>query len=243
MLSEPYGEECMRIMIAAATAVLLANASAVSADEAWPQRPVSIVVPFQAGGSADLLARLAQQSLEAGLHAPVVVENRSGAGGSIGTGFVAKAAPDGYTLSLATFSTDVLNQFIYDKLPYNTERDFEPIALLVRLPNLLVVSPKIPAENVAELIAYMRANDGKLNYGSSGIGTSSHLSVVMFELATGTHMTHLPFRSTADDVTSLMNGSIDLAIDSMTTLWPQAQSGVIRALAVTTGKRVAGAPD
>ena len=233
----------MRIVFAAAMAVVCANATAVSAEEAWPQRPISIVVPFQAGGSADLLARLAQKSLETGLNSPVVVENRSGAGGSIGTAYVAKAAPDGYTLSLGTFSTNVLNQFIYDKLPYDTERDFEPIALLVRLPNLLVVSQKMPVTSVAELIGYVKSHDGKLNYGSSGIGTSSHLSVVMFELATGTHMTHVPFRSTNDDTTNLMNGSIDLAIDSMTTLWPQAQAGVIRALAVSSEKRSTGAPD
>jgi tripartite-type tricarboxylate transporter receptor subunit TctC len=156
---------------------------------------------------------------------------------------VAKAAPDGYTLLLGTLSGNVLNQFIYGTLPYDPEHDFAPISLLVHLPNLLVVSQKVPAQSVPELITYLKANDGKLNYGSSGVGTSSHLSVVMFALATGTHMTHVPFRSTTDEITSMMNGSVDLAIDSMTTLWPQAQSGSVRALAVTTGKRVAGAPD
>jgi tripartite-type tricarboxylate transporter receptor subunit TctC len=211
--------------------------------ETWPQRPVTIVVPFQAGGSADLLARIVQQHMEADFHRPFVVENRSGAGGSVGTAYVAKAAPDGYTLLLGTLSGNVLNQFIYGTLPYDPEHDFAPISLLVHLPNLLVVSQKIPAQSVPELIAYLKANDGKLNYGSSGIGTSSHLSVVMFELATGTHMTHVPFRSTTDEITSMMNGSVDVAIDSMTTLWPQAQSGSVRALAVTTAKRVAGAPE
>jgi tripartite-type tricarboxylate transporter receptor subunit TctC len=172
-----------------------------------------------------------------------VVENRSGAGGSVGTAYVAKAPNDGYTLLLGTLSGNVLNEFIYGTLPYDPERDFQPIALLVHLPNLLVVSQKVPAQTVAELVAYLKANDGKLNYGSSGIGTSSHLSVVMFELATGTHMTHVPFRSTTDELTSMMNGSVDLAIDSMTTLWPQAQNGAVRALAVTTRQRLAGAPD
>jgi tripartite-type tricarboxylate transporter receptor subunit TctC len=121
--------------------------------------------------------------------------------------------------------------------------DFRPISLLVHLPNLLVVTPKMPARTVPELISYLKANDGNLNYGSSGIGTSSHLSVVMFELATGTHMTHVPFRSTTDELNSMMNGSVDLAIDSMTTLWPQAQAGVLRALAVTSEKRLANAPN
>jgi tripartite-type tricarboxylate transporter receptor subunit TctC len=221
----------------------IASARDGSLYETWPQRPVTIVVPFQAGGSADLLARIVQQHMEADFHTPFMVENRSGAGGSVGTAYVAKAAPDGYTLLLGTLSGNVLNQFIYGTLPYDPEHDFAPISLLVHLPNLLVVSQKVPAQSVPELITYLKANDGKLNYGSSGIGTSSHLSVMMFELATGTHMTHVPFRSTADEITSMMNGSVDIAIDSMTTLWPQAQSGSVRALAVTTEKRVAGAPD
>ena len=229
--------------LAAAAVVFGALSGAVLAQDDWPQRPVTIVVPFAAGGSADLLARIVQQHMEADFHTPFVVENRSGAGGSVGTAYVAKAAPDGYTLLLGTLSGNVLNQFIYGTLPYDPEHDFQPVSLLVHLPNLLVVSQKVPAQSVPGLIAYLKANDGKLNYGSSGIGTSSHLSVVMFELATGTHMTHVPFRSTTDEITSMMNGSVDLAIDSMTTLWPQAQSGSVRALAVTTGKRVAGAPD
>ncbi len=233
----------MRLIVAAMTALLLAYAAPAQAEENWPQRPVTIVVPFQAGGSADVLARILQQHMQADLGTPFVVENCSGAGGSVGTAYVAKAANDGYTLLLGTLSGNVLNGFIYGKLPYDPERDFQPISLLVHLPNLLVVSPKIPAKTVPELIAYLKANDGKLNYGSSGIGTSSHLSVVMFELATGTHMTHVPFRSTTDELNSMMNGSVDLAIDSMTTLWPQAQAGVVRALAVTSEARVSSAPD
>jgi tripartite-type tricarboxylate transporter receptor subunit TctC len=234
--------------LAAAAAVLAAVSGAASAQDAsrpdnWPQRPVTIVVPFQAGGSADLLARIVQQHMEIDFHTPFIVENRSGAGGSVGTAYVAKAAPDGYTLLLGTLSGNVINQFIYGTLPYDPERDFAPISLLVHLPNLLVISQQVPAQSVPELIAYLKANDGKLNYGSSGVGTSSHLSAVMFELATGTHMTHVPFRSTTDEITSMMNGNVDLAIDSMTTLWPQAQAGSVRALAVTTEKRIAGAPD
>ncbi len=237
----------MRPMLAAVLALLLAVGTMVRADEtpapSWPQRPVTIVVPFQAGGSADLLARILQQHLQVDIGASVVVENRSGAGGSIGTAYVAKAPNDGYTLLLGTLSGNVLNGLIYGTLPYDPERDFQPISLLVHLPNLLVVMPKMPAKTVPELIVYLRANEGKLNYGSSGIGTSSHLSVVMFMLATGTHMTHVPFRSTADELNSMMNGGVDLAIDSMTTLWPQAQAGTVRALAVTSEKRLANAPD
>ncbi|HTV26295.1 MAG TPA: tripartite tricarboxylate transporter substrate binding protein [Xanthobacteraceae bacterium] len=232
-----------RFLLWVAIGAMLASAAAARAQEAWPQRPITIVVPFQAGGSADLLARIVQQHMQADFGSPVLVENRSGAGGSIGTAYVAKAPPDGYTLLLGTLSGNVLNGFIYAKLPYDPERDFQPISLLVHLPNLLVVSNKLPAKTVGEFITYLKANDGKLNYGSSGIGTSSHLSVVMFELATGTHMTHVPFRSTTDEITSMMSGNVDVAIDSMTTLWPQAQAGAIRALAVTAGQRLPSAPD
>ena len=223
--------------------VASARAQETRAQEKWPQRPITIVVPFQAGGSADLVARILQQHMQADFGSPVVVENRSGAGGSVGTAYVAKAPNDGYTLLLGTLSGNVINGFVYRHLPYDPERDFQPISLLVHLPNLLVVSKNVPVHSVPELIAYLKAHDGKLNYGSSGIGTSSQLSVVMFELATGTHMTHIPFRSTTDELTSMMNGSVDLAIDSMTTLWPQAQAGVIRALAVTSEHRLANAPN
>ena len=232
-----------RFLLWVAIGAMLASAAAARAQEAWPQRPITIVVPFQAGGSADLLARIVQQHMQADFGSPVLVENRSGAGGSIGTAYVAKAPPDGYALLLGTLSGNVLNGFIYAKLPYDPERDFQPISLLVHLPNLLVVGNKLPAKTVGEFITYLKANDGKLNYGSSGIGTSSHLSVVMFELATGTHMTHVPFRSTTDEITSMMSGNVDVAIDSMTTLWPQAQAGAIRALAVTAGQRLPSAPD
>jgi tripartite-type tricarboxylate transporter receptor subunit TctC len=229
--------------LAAAVVIAALTAGTARAEEAWPQRPVTIVVPFQAGGSADLLARILQQHMEADFQSPFVVENRSGAGGSVGTAYVAKAPNDGYTLLLGTLSGNVLNEFVYDKLPYDPERDFQPVSLLVHLPNLLVVNQQLPVKNVPDLVAYLKANDGKLNYGSSGIGTSSQLSVVMFALATGTHMTHVPFRSTTDELTAMMSGNVDLAIDSMTTLWPQAQAGAVRALAVTTARRLASTPE
>jgi tripartite-type tricarboxylate transporter receptor subunit TctC len=237
----------MRVILHSIATLLIALATPALADDAsapaWPQRPVTIVAPFQAGGSGDLIARLVQQQLQAAFGTSFLVENRSGAGGTIGTAYVAKAPNDGYTLLLGTFSTNVLDELVYGNVSYNTERDFEPVALLVRQPNLLVVRTTNPAKSVPEFIAYLKANDGKLNYGSSGIGTSSHLSAVMLQLATGTHATQVPFRSTADDVTNLMNGSIDFAIDSVTTLLPQAQGGAIRALAVSSEKRLPGAPD
>jgi tripartite-type tricarboxylate transporter receptor subunit TctC len=234
------------IFAAFACAVLLIASPAGAQDGSsvtWPQRQVTVVVPFAAGGSADLIARILQQHLQAKTGVPIVVENKSGAGGSIGAGFVAKAPADGYTLLIGTVSTNAINAFLYSRLNFDVGRDFQAVSLLVRFPNLLFVNPKIPARTVPQLIAYLKAHDGQLNYGSSGIGTSSHLSVVMFELATGTKMTHIPFRSTAEEVNNMIGGQLDLAIDSMTTTWPFAEAGSVRALAVSTPQRAASAPD
>ena len=233
----------MYALLAAALAAGLASATAAHAQETWPQRQVTVVVPFSAGGSADLVGRIVAQNLQARFGTPFVVENRGGAGGSIGAAYVAKAPADGYTLFIGTVSTNAINPLLYAKLPFDVERDFQPISLLVQLPNLLFVNPRIPAKTVPELIDYLNVNDGKVNFGSSGIGTSSHLSAVMFQMATGTRMVHVPFRSTAEELNSMLGGHVDVAFDSMTTAWPHALSGAVRALAVTTPKRNAAAPD
>jgi len=226
-----------------AMAAMLLVSFAAQAQDNWPQRAVTLVVPFGAGGSADLTARIIATHLQARFGSPFVIDNRGGAGGSIGAGFVAKAPADGYTLLIGTVSTNAINAFLYSRLNFDVGRDFQAVSLLVRFPNLLFVNPRIPARTVPELIAYLKAHDGQLNYGSSGIGTSSHLSVVMFELATGTRMTHIPFRSTAEEVNNMIGGQLDLAIDSMTTTWPFAEAGSVRALAVSTPQRAASAPD
>ncbi len=228
-------------ILATAAAVLISFTA--NAEEAWPQRPVTLVVPFSAGGSADLIGRVIAAQLQAKIGVPFVVDNKGGGGGTIGAGVVARAPADGYTLLIGTASTNAINAALYTRLTYDVERDFQPVSLLVRLPNLLFVNPKIPAHSVTELAAFLKARPGQANYGSSGIGTSSHLSVVMFALATGTQMTHIPFRSTSEEMNAMIGGYIDLAIDSMTTTYPQAQAGTVRALAVTTPQRVAAIPD
>ena len=233
----------MRGFLAACLAAAFVAASPAQGQENWPQRQVTVVVPFSAGGSTDLIARILTQHLQAKFNTPFVVENRGGAGGSIGTGLVAKAAPDGYTLLVGTVSSSVINAFLYSKLPFDLEKDFQPVSLLATLPNLLIVNPKLPAKTVPELVAHLKANPGKVTFGSSGIGTSSHLSAVMFQAATDTSMTHVPFRSTNEVINSMIGGHIDLAIDSMTTAWPQAKEGTVRPLAVTTPKRSETAPD
>jgi tripartite-type tricarboxylate transporter receptor subunit TctC len=229
-----------KLLVGAAAACLVP--APAGAQAAWPQRPISLIVPFSAGGSADLVARMFAQQFQAKYGVAVTVENKGGAGGSIGTALVAKATPDGYTLLLGTVSTHAINPALYAKLPFNAETDFAPISPIVRLPNLLVVNNRLPARTVPELIAYLRANDGKVNYGSSGNGTSGHLSTVMLMRSIGVAMTHIPYRSTADEMAALIGGTIDLAIDSMTTIWPLAAAGEVRALAVTMPGRVATAP-
>jgi tripartite-type tricarboxylate transporter receptor subunit TctC len=224
-------------------AAALLPAGLARGDEPWPHKPVTLIVPFGAGGSADLVARIFAQGLQAKYNITVVIENKGGAGGSIGAGMVAKSAPDGYTLVLGTVSTHAINPAIYAKLPYDAERDFAPISPLVRFPNLLVVNNKLPVRNVPELVAYLKANDGKLNYGSAGNGTSSHLCAVMLLRAVGVSMTHIPFRGSSDEMNALIGGHIDFAFDSMTTIWPLAQAGEVRALAVSTPQRSATAPD
>jgi len=215
----------------------------VQADDKWPERPVNVVVPFGAGGSTDLVARLLAQHLREKFNQPFVVENRGGAGGSIGTAHVVKSAPDGYTMLIGTVSSSVINPLINKNAQYDALKDLQPVSLLAKLPNMLVVRPDLPVRNIQELIAYAKKNPGKLSYGSSGPGTSSHLSAELFLLLTDTKMVHIPFKSTAEVVSNLRGGHIDLAFDNMTVIWPQVQSGELRALAVTTPERNATAPN
>jgi tripartite-type tricarboxylate transporter receptor subunit TctC len=237
-----------RTFLSGAASAILGGATRAGADEgspetAWPQKSVTLIVPFGAGGSADLVARIFAHGLQAKYGITVVVENKGGAGGTIGTGLVAHAAPDGYTLVLGTLSTHSINPSIYARLPYDAERDFAPVSPLVRFPNLLVINKDLPAKNVAELVAYLKQNDGKLNFGSAGNGTSSHLCAVMLLRAIGVSMAHIPFRGSSDEMSALMGGQIQFAFDSMTTLWPLAQGGEVRPLAVSSPQRSSIAPD
>jgi tripartite-type tricarboxylate transporter receptor subunit TctC len=227
------------------TSLLLAAAALTTPLEAqeWPPRTVTIVVPFAAGGTTDMFARIFGQSLQTKTGSAFVVENKAGAGGNIGTAQVAKAPPDGSTLLVGTVSTHAINPFLYKNIAHDTEKDFQPVSLIARLPNLLVVNPKIPVKTVAELIDYLKQNPGKLNYGSSGAGTSTHLASELFQMMTGTKINHLPFRSSNDVMNALAGGHIDLAFDNMTLAWPQAQAGTVRALAVTSKERSPTAPD
>jgi tripartite-type tricarboxylate transporter receptor subunit TctC len=232
-----------RTFLLGTAAFAATRAGSVHAAANWPAHAVTIVVPFGAGGSADLVARIFAEGFQTKHNQTLVVDNKSGAGGTIGAGFVAKSPNDGYTLLLGTVSTHGINPSLYAHLPYDSEKDFAPISPVVEFPNLLVINPALPVKSVPDFIAYLKKNNGKLNFGSAGNGTSSHLCAIMLMRAIGVNMTHIPFRGSSDEMTALAGGHIDFAFDSMTTIWPLAKSGQVRALAVSTAKRVATAPD
>jgi tripartite-type tricarboxylate transporter receptor subunit TctC len=233
----------MRILMSAAVALATSVLAGPAQSQDWPQRQVTIVVPFSAGGTTDMFARILSQGLAQKYGTPFVVDNRAGAGGNIGAAMVARAAKDGHTLLVGTVSTHAINPFIYKNLTHDTEKDFQPVSLIARLPNMLVVNPKIPAKTVAELIEHLKKNEGKLSYGSSGAGTSTHLAAELFQLKTGTKMVHVPYRSSGDVMNALIGGHIDLAFDNITLAWPHAKAGTLRALAVTSTQPSATAPD
>jgi tripartite-type tricarboxylate transporter receptor subunit TctC len=232
----------VRVLVSAAAVAVIAFATPAQAQD-WPRRQVTIVVPFTAGGTTDMFARMLAQGLQQKYGSPFVVDNRPGAGGNVGAAAVARAASDGHTLLVGTVSTHAINPFIYKNLTFDAEKDFQPVSLIARLPNMLVVNPKVPAKTVAELIEHLKKNAGKLSYGSSGAGTSTHLASELFQLRTDTKMVHVPYRSSGDVMNALMGSHIDLAFDNMTLAWPQAKAGTMRALAVTSTEASPTAPE
>ncbi|SEF49007.1 Bug family tripartite tricarboxylate transporter substrate binding protein [Bosea lathyri] len=203
----------------------------------WPQgRTLKLIVPFPPAGATDVLGRLVADKLGQTWGTNIVVENRPGAGGNIGTDVVAKAEPNGDTILIVSVGM-ATNQYLYPKLNYDPAKDLSPITMVALVPNLLVVSKQVPANNVAELIAYAKANPGKLTYGSSGVGTSVHLSGELFQKLTGTKMVHVPYRGTAQATQDLIGGRIDLIFDNITQALPHVRAGSIRGFGITTAKR------
>ena len=196
----------MRRSISLALALALMLLGQAHAQTAWPAKPIRLIVGFAAGGSTDVTARIIAQALSDRLGQPVVVKNRGGAGGNIGADAVAKADPDGYTLLMATSSTFAANPNLYKTLPFDVQKDFAPITVTAFIPNLLVVNPSVPANNVADFIAYLKANPDKLNFASAGNGTSQHLSGELFNSLAGVRMTHVAYRGGAPAVTDLLGG-------------------------------------
>jgi tripartite-type tricarboxylate transporter receptor subunit TctC len=222
----------------AATFVGIADASAQN----FPTRPVTIVVPFAAGGPADAMARVIGDRMRASLGQQVIIENVSGAGGSVGVGRVVRAPPDGYMVSIGHWSTHVVNGAIYD-LPYDLLRDLEPVAQLPSNPQWIVAKKSVPASNLKELIAWLKANETKVSAGTAGPGSASHVAGVYFQNITGTHFPFVPYRGTGPALNDLIAGQIDLIIDQTSNSMTQVQAGSIKAFAVTAKTRLPSAPD
>jgi len=226
-----------RILLAAALA-----AAPLAAWAAFPERPLRLVVPFPAGGAADLMARGLAQHLGEQLGQQVVIDNRGGAGGTVACEIVAQAPADGYTLLFGTMGTQAINPALYSKLRYDPLKDFSPIALTHITPRVLVVGPSVKARNVGELIALARAKAGQLSYGSAGNGSSSHLSGALFESLAGVDLVHVPYKGSAPLLTDLLAGRVDATFDSFTVYEEHIKSGRVRALAVTSRTRMAALP-
>jgi tripartite-type tricarboxylate transporter receptor subunit TctC len=218
---------------------LIASNSAMA--QAYPNKPIRLVVTFPTGGAPDILARLFSEKAQLGQ--PVVIDNKPGAGGNIGSDIVAKAPGDGHTIVMGTVGTHSINGALYEKMPYDMVKNFTPISLIASAPNLLVVNNDVPVKTVNELIAYMKANPNKLSYASPGIGTSVHMSGELFKSMSGTSMTHVPYKGRQFYVPDLLGGSVQLVFDNMPSALPLAREGKIRAIAQTTAKRSAAAPD
>ena len=217
------------------------------AQSSWPNKPVRIIVPFAAGGTTDILARALAPELGKAFGQTFIVDNKPGAGGNIGADMIAKSAPDGYNLLMGTVGTHAINAALYPKMPFDPVRDFVPITLVAGVPNVLVMNPaKAEAakiRSVADLIAYAKANPGKLNMASSGNGTSIHLSGELFKTMTGTYMVHFPYRGSGPALLDLIGGTVDLMFDNLPSALPQIKSGKLKALAVTSATRSSAVPD
>jgi tripartite-type tricarboxylate transporter receptor subunit TctC len=232
-----------RFLQLAAGAAALPAISRIACAQAYPSRPVRIVIGFPAGGGADIVARLIGQWLSERLGQPFVIDNRPGAGSNIAAEAVVRAAPDGYTLLLITMPANAVNGALYDKLGFDFVRDIAPVASLTRDPNVMEVNLALPVKTVPEFIAYAKANPGKINMASSGIGAAQHVAGELFKAKTGVQMNHVPYRGAAPALTDLMSGQVQVFFDVLTSSIEHIKAGRVRALAVTTAARSPALPD
>ena len=231
----------MRIASLLCAAGLLAAPHAHA--QPWPSKPIKYIVNFAPGGTTDILARMIAPKLSEALGQPVVVENKPGQAGSVGAAELARSAPDGHTIGSGTISSHAINVSLYPKLPYDVLKDFTPITMLATLPNMLVVHPSIPANNVQELVAFLKANPNKHSFGSAGNGTSQHMSGELFKTMTGVQMQHIPYKGSGPMIPDLLGGTISMSFENLTTAYPPAKQGKLKALAVTSAKRSFIAPE
>ena len=225
-----------------ALALAAAMASSGALAQAWPSKPISLVVPFPPGGTTDVLARALAEKLTLSLGQTVIVESKPGAGATLGADYVAKSRPDGYTLLVGAVHHTIASS-VYKKLPYDFQKDLAPITEIALVPNVLVVNASTPVKTVPELVAMLKAQPGKYSYGSNGNGTAQHLIGTQFENLTGTNFSHIPYKGSAPLATDLLGGQITMSFDTVTPVLPHIKAGKLRALAVTTAKRSSALPD
>ena len=209
----------------------------------YPTHPIRVLIPFTAGSAADIIARAMEPQLREKLGQPLVIDNRGGAGGNIAAEMTAKSAPDGYTIMMGTIGTHAINYSLYSRLPYHPIRDFTPIALVGESPNVLVINPRVPADSIKALIALAKARPGQLNYGSSGAGTSVHLSAELFSTMAGVKMVHVPYKGATEALTALLGGQLDLMFASLSSSIPLIKQGRLKAFAVTGAQRSPSIPE
>jgi tripartite-type tricarboxylate transporter receptor subunit TctC len=238
-----YRRTLIHGMAAAAVALMAAPGIAQAPASNWPNKPIRYIVPFAPGGTTDILARTIGERLGAALGQPIVVENKPGQGGSIGVAELARAAPDGYTIGGGTISSHAINATLYDKLSYDPLTSFAPITMYATQPNVLLVHPSVPAKNVRELIALMKASPNKYSFGSAGNGTSQHISGELFKVMAGVSMQHIPYRGSGQMMPELLGGTLLVAFDNIATAIQHVNAGKLRALAVTSVTRSVVAPD
>jgi tripartite-type tricarboxylate transporter receptor subunit TctC len=233
----------MRFLSTLIAVFLAASSVALAQTQPYPSKPIRFVVPYPAGGPLDTVARLLGQKVAESTKQPVIVDNKPGAGGNIGADAVAKSAPDGYTILMGAVATHAINPTLYASMPYDASRDFIAVTQVASTPNVLVVNPSVPASSVREFIAYAKANPGKLNFGSGSTGSAGHLAGELFKTMAGVDMTHVPYKGAAPAMNDLIGGQIQLMFDNLASSLAQVKAGRIKALAVTTAKRSALAPD
>ena len=228
------------LVIATAFAALVAGDAGA---QSWPSKPVTYIVPFGPGSGPDVLARNISAELTAKFRQPFVVENRPGANGNIGAAIAAKAAPDGHTFLSVTPGIAVQNKYVYKTMPFDFDRDFVPIILMAKAPMLVLVNPKLPPRTLAELLAYAKANPGKLTVSSTGVGSQGHITLELLKKLSGTDMTHIPYNSGGQALTDTMSGQVDVAINYVTVTLGPALEGTVRPLAITSRTRLEKLPD